>query len=169
MADAIPGYQQGEPASEELGPLIAEFKEETAGVPRAVGLALGSAGVLLLTAKMLFDLHPFFAVLGIFWIGLGFLMAGLARGLKKNRLLVYAEGLLQIKKDDAQACLWRDVQNILVSERREYASGLGYAVHYDCSLQHHDGAATNVDAVTMKPHILGLIRERWQMSTEATP
>jgi hypothetical protein len=56
-----------------------------------------------------------------------------------------------------------------VEERRQYASGLCHGVQYDCILQGKDGTVTRVDAVTMTPRILQLLRENWQMSAEVPP
>src|SRR5262245_6978169 len=44
---------------ESLGEFIAAFKDETAGVPLTIGLVLGSLGILLLAAQLLFDMHEF--------------------------------------------------------------------------------------------------------------
>jgi hypothetical protein len=154
-------------ATKPLGELIGEFKEETAGVPLTIGRVLGALGVLILTAQLLFDVHEFLVVLGVFWIVMGLLLSALGSSLKKNRLLVHADGLVQFKGAEAQDSLWKDVQKILVEERRHYTSGLCHSVHYYCSLERNDGTVTKVDAVTITPRILLLIQERWAMSTGA--
>jgi hypothetical protein len=159
MADHSQMYQRRLPdASEPLGELIEEFKEETAGVPLTIGLVHGALGVLLVAARLLIDLHEFLVVLGFIWIGLGLLLSALGNSLKKNRLLVHADGLVQLKGGEAQDSLWKDVQNILVEQRRHYASGLCHSVHYYCSLQRNDGTVTKVTPSRLRLESCGSFR-----------
>ena len=151
--------------SESLSELIAEFKEETATVPLSAGLALAAAGLLLLAVQLLINLHEFLLILGILWIVLGLIFVAVGTSLKKNRLLIYAEGLVQLKRGEAQPSLWKDVQKVLVEERRHYASGVCHSVNYQCKLQHNDETVTKVDVITITPRILQIIQERWEMST----
>jgi hypothetical protein len=166
MADPSPMHQRPlRDASDPLGELIAEFKEETAGVPLTIGHMLATVGALLLGAQLLIDLHEFLIALGVLWIVMGLVLVAVGRSLKKNCLLVHAEGLVQFKGGEPRPSRWKDVQEILVEERRRYASGVCYSVDYLCNLRQHDGTVTKVDAVTITPRILKIIQERWEMST----
>jgi hypothetical protein len=150
---------------DQLGELIAEFKNETAQPSLVTGIAICSAGVLALAAQKLLDLHVLLTVGSISWILMGLIPIAVGLSLKSNRLQICSEGVVQLIAGRSQCCRWSDVREILVEKQYTYASGICSDVRFHCRLLRNDGTTMNVHAVTITPRILKLLHDRWEMAS----
>ena len=141
------------------GPLIAEFNDARAAAGRAVGLFMGVPGIALIGVGLL-------AGPGDGWLcgvipvvlGAGFFALGTLR--KRNRLLVYSDGLVQIKRGKAEPQLWEDVHEVLVEQERTYHHlGMYKTVRNFCSLQRKDGTWIKLNAVPITGAVIKAIRQ----------
>jgi hypothetical protein len=150
--------QEGLPS----GQLIGEFKHTRAEVMRAMGLFFGLVGIALLGMGLLAGPQEL-RVFGVTAIVLdaGFFALGSLR--KNNRLLVYADGLVQFRRGKAERHLWRDVQNVIVEKEWRYHNfGMYKTVRNYCSLQRKDGVRLQINAVPITSPVIKAIRQSCQ-------
>jgi hypothetical protein len=145
---------------DQLGELIAEFKNESAQGILVSGIVICSVGVATLAAQMLLHLHVLLMVGSITWILLGLIPISMGISQKSNRLRIYSDGLEQFIEGRSQCCRWSDVREILVHKQYTYASGICSEVRFHCKLLRNDGTIMSVHAVTITPQILKILHDR---------
>jgi len=89
-------------------------------------------------------------------VGAGFFALGTLR--KNNRLLVYSDGLVQVKRGKAEPLLWRDVHDVVVEQERIYHVTAKTVRNY-CSLQRKVGTWVKLNAVPVTGSVIKAIRQ----------
>jgi hypothetical protein len=144
------------------GQLIAEFSDARAAAGRAVGLIICIPGIALVVVGLLNSPDSSW-ICGMFPVvlGGGFFALGTLR--KNNRLLVYSDGLVQIKRGKPEPQLWRDVQDVILEQETTYHNlGMYKTVRNYCSLQRKDGALVKLNAVPITGPEIRAIRKSCQ-------
>jgi hypothetical protein len=145
------------------GQLLEEFKNTDAAVARVIGLFMSLPGIVLLCVGLVGGSEAV-RVLGAIAVIVGGVFFAVGTWRKNNRLLVYSDGLVQIKRLKAETHLWRDVQDVIVEQERTYHNlGTYKTVRNSCSLQRKDGGWVRLNAI----QITGLDIKAIRRSREA--
>jgi hypothetical protein len=142
-----------------MGGLLSEFGDVRAGALRALGCAFAGLGIALLAAQLLFGLHELLAELAVCGIVVGGISFGIGKILGNNRLLIYREGVVQVKAGRTEAVVWQDIHKVYLQQEKRYYSGLNYDVRYHCSLKRKDGTWLVLDAIRITPSVAKAIRQ----------
>lgn len=149
---------------EDLGGLIAEFRDFRAGIFAAIGYTFAVPGTVLLVGSILAlpprflfnrnDIHP-----AVYLMVFGTLSLAVGKFLGKKRLAIYQNGIIQVKWGATQSLLWRDVRRVFVERETRYGSGLAYRVRYYCSLERSDGTWLLLNAVPITSEVMNVLRK----------
>jgi hypothetical protein len=99
-------------------------------------------------------------VLGGIVLGMALVVFGAGVRRQRNRLAVYAGGLVQVRRGMAEPLLWLDVQAVVLERQRHYHNlGLYKTVRTACHVQRRDGAWVAVDVVPVTGEVMRALRQ----------
>jgi hypothetical protein len=150
---------------QELGTLIAEFRDIRAVITTIMGYAFAALGTFLLVYSLF---HEKEAEPAFFFIIIGAVMFGVGRFFQKKRLAVYQNGIIQSKWGKMDSVLWRDVRQMSAERETHYDSGLAYKVRYHCHLERSDGTWLALDAVPITSETMKALRKSATLANIAT-
>jgi hypothetical protein len=143
--------------SPSMGKVVAEFKDFRARITIVFGLVLMVLGMIDPIARVAQGKRPDTGVVALLFGGLLFVAVG--SFFHKRRILVYDQGVGQIKGLKKDSILWRDIQQIYCEAETRYGSGLAYRVRHKCWLQRPDGTWLALNAIPITPQVMKGLRK----------
>jgi uncharacterized protein DUF6585 len=141
-----------------MGKLLGEFADIRAGALVTVAYLFAGLGVVLV-AVQLFNPHESLWFMGLSGIVIGAVCFAVGKFRAKNRLLLFQEGIVQMKGGRVEPVLWREVQELYLEQETRYSSGLAYGVRYRCSLQRKDGTRLGLNSIRLTSAAVTAIRQ----------
>ncbi len=142
-----------------MGKLVGTFGDFRATVLTIVGYINGAIGVIGLTDGIFRQNLREATEFALFWFVSGAVCFALAKFRYSNRLELYHDGFVQVKRGRVDSLLWWDVQQVHLDRVTYYGSGLAYKVRYQCSFQRGDGTWLVLDAIPITPEVMNLLRK----------
>jgi hypothetical protein len=147
--------------SPSMGQVVAEFKDFRARITIVFGLVLMVLVTIDPIARVAQGKRPDTGVVALLFGGLllGLLFVAVGSFFHKRRILVYDQGVGQIKGLKKDSILWHDIQQIHCETETRYGSGLAYRVRHKCWLQRPDGTWLALNAIPITPQVMKGLRK----------
>ena len=142
-----------------MGKLVGAFGDFRATILTVTGCITGAVGAIILGEGIIRRDFSKAIESVLYWFVIGAVCFAVAKFRYKNRLVLYHDGLVQVKRGRVDALLWRDVQQVHWERVTHYGSGLAYKVRYQCSFQRGDGTWLALDAILITPEVMKALQQ----------
>lgn len=144
------------------GELLREFKDTRADSIRLVAGVMAVLGIAVLVVGILIHMRDV-GIFGAIAILVGSVFLAFGNWRKDNRLFVYREGLVQVKRREVQSHQWRDVQQVVLKWQMRVVRDVIYAqelgVRASCFLKMMSGGCVKINAIPITTSVIQAIWE----------